>query len=195
MSEISLKRLLHKYLTEFQQHNSANARIVKMGLKKYPKELDNDDLIAWWKQQDITWITSLQSYMFWMWTDKKIDYQLFEDAYENLTPVVSESWNMPVEITTGLDSPLLEGGFLSREFSIFQYKFSSSNHDLMVTSQEYPPPRTAGNLDLVLDFLSFLLDKYNFGYLGFRQKPTRKWKFSERTIVGGGLGPEVRQDM
>jgi len=195
MTDVSLKQLLHKYLVEFRQYNSKNARKVKIGLKKCPKELDNDELILWWKQQDVTWITSIQSYMFWMWTNKKIEYQLFEDAYEALTPVISRSWNMPIEITTGLDSPLLEGGFLSKEFAIFQYRFSPSNHGLVVNSQEYPPPKSEGSLDLVLDFLSYVLDKYEFGYLGFRQKPTRKWKFSERTTVGGGLGPEVRQDM
>jgi hypothetical protein len=195
MTEESLRRLLGRYFVEFRQHDSGNAGKVKAGLKKCPKELDNDDLILWWKQQDTTWITSLQSYMFWMWTSKKVEYQVFENIYENLTPVISQSWNMPIEITTGLDSPLLEGGFLSKEFSIFQFKFSPSNHELVVTSQEIPPPKNRGSLDLVLDFLSFMLDHYEYGYLGFRQKPTRKWSFSQRTTLEGGLGPEIRQDM
>jgi len=56
-----------------------------------------------------------------MWTTKKIEYSVFEKAYETLTPLLSRSWQMPIEITDGLDLPLLDGGFLKREFSIFQY--------------------------------------------------------------------------
>ncbi len=103
MPKLSLKILLDNYIEEFQQHNSINALNVQNGLKNLPKELDNDDLINWWRQQDLSLVASLQSYMFWMWTNKKIENQLFEGTYDTLTPLVSKSWNMPIEITTGLE--------------------------------------------------------------------------------------------
>jgi hypothetical protein len=197
MSNTNLKTLLHQYLAEFQTYDAHNARIVKRALKKYPRELDDNGLINWWKAQDIIYITSLQSYMFWLWTTKhEIDHSLFESVYDVLTPVISHSWSMPVQITTGLDFPLLDGGFVNREFSIFQYRFSPANHGFLVTCQEHPvPAKTIESFDLVLALLSFLLDKYSYGYLGFQQLHARKSTSTERATIGVGLGPEVRQNM
>ena len=121
MLNFSLKKSILNYLDDFDHQDSQNAVNVRNALEKLPQELDNDEIITWWKGQDITWIISLQSYMFWMWTTKKIEYSVFEKAYETLTPLLSRSWQMPIEITDGLDLPLLDGGFLKREFSIFQY--------------------------------------------------------------------------
>jgi hypothetical protein len=101
---------------------------------------------------------------------------------------------MPIVITTGVDDPVFEGGFVEREFSVFQYQFSPSNRALLVTCQELPSASEthAGGLDSVLDFLSFVLDKSRSGYLGFRQIASRKTYSSETAIVGVGLGPEIQ---
>ncbi|RJP48930.1 MAG: hypothetical protein C4583_13495 [Anaerolineaceae bacterium] len=193
---ISLYQLLQNHLKDFHQHDAFNADNVETALKICPKEINNDDLLHWWQEQDIAWIVSLQSFVFWMWTTKRVEYQVFETTYDALNSPHSKSWNMPIEVTTGLDSPLLEGGFFNREFSILQYRFSPSNHDLVVTNQELPfSLKTIESLDIALDLLSFLLDKYSFGYLGFRQKPARKWQFFESKLIGGMLGPEIRQDI
>ncbi|MBI5934264.1 MAG: hypothetical protein HY867_11200 [Chloroflexi bacterium] len=190
----SLFELLQRHLKEFHHHDSINASNVEDALKNCPKAIDNDDLLHWWHEQDTRWIASLLSFMFWMWTTNRIEYRFFETTYDFLNSPHSKSWNMPLEITTGIDSPLLDGGFLGKGFSISQYRFSPSNHDLVVTKQEFPvSSKTIQSLDLALDYLSFLLDKSSLGHLGFRQKPARKWQLFENKIVGGMLSPEIRR--
>ena len=196
MANFSLKEAIFNNLDQFAANDSQNASEVKKVLEVLPQELDNEEIITWWKEQDINYALALINFLFWMWTTKRIEYHIFESAYETLNPLVSQSWQMPVEISSGLDLPLLEGGFLNREFSIFHYKFSPSNHGFQVSCELFPEPvNRMDNLDIVLDFMSFLLGKYDYGYLGFRSIPARKWKYQSRATIEGGTGPEVRQDM
>jgi len=62
MSNLPLKKLLYDYLNDFNKHDSENSSNVTEALKNFSAEIDDDELIAWWKEQDITWIASLQSY-------------------------------------------------------------------------------------------------------------------------------------
>lgn len=196
MAPISLRKLLNDNLPEFGMKAPEFATIIQDVLEDAPLELDNDDLLNWWKQLGIAKTMPFHSFLGWMWTKNLIEYKQFEKINKIFDPVVSQSWTVPIEITTGLDSPLMEGGFLSHDFSIFKYRFHPSSHRISVTFNTSPSSdNNSENLDLVLDFLSFMLDRYNFGYLGFRQLLSHKSHFVERKTVAIGRGPEIRQDM
>lgn len=196
MKTSSLREAIFSNLDQFPEDDSQSASKVKEALEVLPEELDNEKIIEWWEKQNDHYALALINFLFWMWTTKRIEYNVFELAYETLNPLVSQSWQMPIEISSGLDLPLLEGGFLNREFSIFQYKFSPANHGFQVNCEVFPEPvKKTDDFDAILDFMSFLIGKYNYGYLGFRSIPSRKWSYSSRTTIGSGTGPEVRQDM
>jgi hypothetical protein len=190
---ISLERLIEQYLADFQKIDSGNAQFIEEALKIWGKEKRGNEFLDWWKVQNPQWIAALQSFMFWLLTTKKIKQQLFEETYSALTPVLSKSWNMPIVITTGMDEPLFEDGFINRNFSFFQYKFSPADRGLIVEYQEYPQhSKKRIGLDFILDFLSFLAEKGGVGYLGFRQIQSRKQTSSETKLLHIGSSPVIR---
>jgi hypothetical protein len=197
MDDESLEHLIRDYLPNFLKadaKNIANAHNVRKALKLWDKEKVefNGRFLDWWKKQGLQYIAALQSYLFYLWTiDKKIDEKFFEATYYALTPILLKSSNMKIVITSDSDEPNIDGGFLKEKFSIFQYDFSPSNHELQVTCRD----ETLVNLytlDFILDFLSFLVNKGGEGFLGFRQIPSSKWISSETALVHGIMGPEVK---
>jgi hypothetical protein len=60
------EQLLRKYLDDFEKVQSPNAKNVHDALKAWEEQKESADLIVWWSIQDISWITSLQSYMGWL---------------------------------------------------------------------------------------------------------------------------------
>ncbi len=194
IDELSLERLIKQYLSDFRKVNRPNAQFVEKAFKLWKKEKGDSGILDWWKEQDVRWVAALQSFLFWLWTTKRIEYQLFDETYYTLTPILSKSWSMPIVVTTGADEPLFEDGFINRNFSFLQYKFSPSNHGLIVEYQEEPQNSNSQfGLDFILDFLSFLAETGGVGYLGFRQISSRKWVSSKTKLIHSGLGPEVRR--
>jgi len=194
MDETLLERLIHEQLNGFEQNNPSGAEHIREAMEVWDRQKGEVSFLAWWKAQDTSWIAALHSYVFWLWREGKIEHGQFETVYTTTAPVLSKSWSMPIVITTGVDDPIFEDGFVERKFSVFQYQFSPSNRALLVTCQELPSTSEThpGGLDSVLDFLSFVLDKSGSGYLGFRQIASRKTHSSETAIVGVGLGPEIQ---
>jgi len=197
MDDESLELLLRDNLPNFQKANSnniANARYIRKSLKSWNKEKEgySGHILDWWKEQDLQYIASLQSYLFYLWTvEKKISGDFFNDTYYALTPILSKSSNIRVVITYNSDEPNIEGGFLKDKFSIFQYDFSPSNHELQVTCKE-DDLKNFYTLDFILDFLSFLVNKGGEGFLGFRKIPSSRWASTETALMQGSMGPEVK---
>lgn len=198
MNEESLEHLIRDNLSKFQKadtQNIVNARYVRQALKLWDKKKQEygGHFVDWWKKQDLQYIVAFQSYLFYLWTvEKKIDGKFFDDTYYALTPILSKSWSMRVVIiTSDSDEPNIDGGFLKDKFSIFQYDFSPSNHQLQVTCQD-DDLKNLYTLDFVLDFLSFLVNKSGEGFLGFRQIPSSKWVSSETSLVHTSMGTEVK---
>jgi hypothetical protein len=198
MDNESFEHLIRDNLDKYQQadaKNIANARYIRKSLKLWNrgKAKHIGSFLDWWKEQDLQRIVALQSYLSYLANiEKKIDLKLFEDIYYALTPILSRSSTMRVVITSdNLDEPNIEGGFLKDKFSIFQYDFSPSNHELQVTNRDeaIEKPYT---LDFILDFLSFLVNKAGEGFLGFRRIPSSEWVSSETALIHSSLGPEVK---
>jgi len=193
MDDKFLHQLLRDNLKAYKKDDAQNAKNVSKAMKIWDKQKENKDLLTWWKNQHPIWIASLHSYVFWLWQAGKIENSQHEYIRSETTTYIARSWSMPIEITTGIDNPLFDGGFFDHDFSIFRYNFSRADRMFIITYPEYPPSLKADiDLDLTLDYLSFILGKYRCGYLGFRQIISRKTKFLESNLIGQGLGPEVQ---
>lgn len=192
MDDSDLEQLLLEHFKVFQKHDNPNATHIHEAIRMW-KEHDRDKgLLAWWKEQDISYVAALQSYVSWLIKHKYMETQQFEAVYHELIPVISRSWSMPIELTRGEESPLFGGGFLDHTFTLFQYEFSPSGQGLLVTCEEFPLPTKSGpSLDTLLDFLSFCLAQVGVGYIGFRQLLSRRSTSSETAIIGTSLGPEI----
>ena len=122
MAKQSIKQLLRNHLIDYQKEDLDNASVLRNALKKSPDSVDNDDFIDWCEQQGIFLNVSLLSCFSWMLTNGIVDRSFYVHIYEKLNRVVSRTWNMPIEITTGLDSPLHDGGFLNKEFNSISHQ-------------------------------------------------------------------------
>jgi len=172
-----------------------NARKLKQALLKRRKDDKSGELISWWKEQKTEWITALQSFMFWLCTQKQIEYSLFEQVYNSLTPIQSSEKSIPIEISNGMDNPIFHDGFIEHPFSVFNYKFSPSNKGLVVTydKNQISEEGKIGILDQFLDFFSFLLSSNGYYCTGFRKLLSRTFTNSSTSLIVSGLGPESRR--
>ena len=186
--------IISKKYEEMDPKNIENVKEIHKILQSKNKINPKQDLISWLIDQEVIFRIPFQSFFFWLWQQKIIDYIVFEKIHDELTPVTSKSWSYPLIITKGTDDPLLEGGFIDHEFSIFQYKFIPSNHGFLLECQIFPKLTSTTNLnpDSILSFFSFVLEKSNYGYLGFRQIKARKFENTKTEAIEGGVGPEIR---
>jgi hypothetical protein len=190
--KMQLVSVLQKNINDFAQKDPKNAQLVRKVIEDWGTQKD-DRFLDWLKKQDSSRVLPFHSYLFWLWRRQEIEQETFEDFYGATNQLISQSWSMPLVITTGIDDPVFEGGFIDREFSVFQFKFTPSHRSLLIIGQEYPKSEgKQTDLGDLLDFLSFLLGKSGSGYLGFRQIISRKTVTSYRSLTGSTIGAEIQ---
>ncbi len=186
----TLEKLLREHLSEYGITQPQEANSIQAKLDERSKSERLQPLLMWWKDQPLPSIFDLQRYAFWLWTEKGIDYDLFEAVYYTLTPVESRSRSVPVVITTGLDDPQIEGGFREKTFSILNFRFSPSARGFLVNWSE-PPPTTI-SLETVLEFLSFAIEKGGSVTLGFRPLLFQESRSSKTRVTETTMGSEIQ---
>jgi hypothetical protein len=189
VSDEALETLLWEHIAEYSVHQPNKANNILTKLNEWSGLGRPTDLLQWWKTQDLPFILDMQSYTFWLWTVKGVNYDLFETVHQTLTPVLARSWTVPVIITTGLDDPQIEGGFRMRAFTILDYHFTPTQRGFLVNCPE--PLSSSVSLDNALDFLSFVIEKHGSRTLGFRQLVEQRTRSHETVVDGVILMPET----